>query len=63
MAFLAGAVAMLVLALIWVAWDASRDASRAAQSAAGAVDVLPDLERPRLPAAPPIPDAPVPTPR
>jgi len=62
-AFLAGAVAMLAVALIWYAWQGRDDATRAADAAIRAADGLPSLKPPRLPDAPRIPDAPVPVPK
>lgn len=62
-AFLAGAVAMLALALAWYAWRGGEDAGRAADAAVRAADGLPAIERPRLPDAPRIPDVPIPVPK
>jgi hypothetical protein len=62
-AFVAGAVAMLALALMWFAWISRDEAGKAAQLAAEAASGMPEVARPRLPDAPRIPDAPVPTPR
>lgn len=60
-AFIAGAVAMLALALGWTAWNRVQDAPRKMQVAIG--PSLPRVPAPRLPEAPRLPDAPVPTPR
>ena len=62
-AFAAGAVAMLALALIWYAWQGRDAAGRAAEAALRAADSLPAIAPPRLPDAPRIPDAPVPVPK
>ena len=62
-AFLAGAVAMLALALGWCAWRGGDDAGRAVGAAVRAADSLPAIERPRLPEAPKLPDAPIPVPK
>jgi hypothetical protein len=62
-AFAAGAVAMLALALIWYAWQGRDDAGRAAEAALKAADSLPAIAPPPLPDAPRIPDAPVPVPK
>ena len=63
MAFAAGAVAMLAIALLVFAWQGRDEATDAARTAAAAAKALPDLERPRLPDAPRIPDAPIPRPK
>ncbi len=63
MAFAAGAVAMLAITLLVVAWQARDDATDVARSAVAAARAIPDLEPPRLPDAPRIPDAPVPRPK
>lgn len=62
-AFAAGAVAMLALALAGYAWLSGDEATDAVRAAAEAADSVPSLPAPRLPDAPRIPDAPVPTPR
>jgi hypothetical protein len=61
-AFLAGAVAMLAIALLWFAWQGRDEAAVAAKAAAVAMWSVPELKRPRLPEAPHIPDNPVPRP-
>ena len=62
-AFAAGAVAMLAIALLFFAWQGRDDATEAAKRAAAAARAIPEIEPPKLPAAPRIPDAPVPVPR
>jgi len=62
-AFVAGAVAMLAVALLWFAWQGRDDAGKAAGAAIRAADAMPAIEPPRLPDAPRIPDAPVPVPK
>lgn len=62
-AFFAGAVAMLAVALGWAAFSQRDEASQAVRLAAEAADVMPAFERPRLPDAPRIPDTPVPRPQ
>lgn len=62
-AFLAGGVAVLALALIFYAWQVRHDAGDLARTAVAATKALPGLERPRLPDAPRIPDAPIPRPK
>ena len=62
-AFAAGAVAMLAVALLAFAWQARDDAGEVAKTAAAAARAIPDLEPPRLPEAPRIPDNPVPRPK
>jgi hypothetical protein len=62
-AFAAGAVAMLAVALIWFAWMSRDEAGKAALLAAKAATAMPEVSRPRLPDAPRIPDAPVPVPK
>ena len=62
-AFVAGAVAMLAVALLWYAWQGRDDASRTASAAIRAAEGIPQIEPPRLPDAPRIPDAPVPVPK
>lgn len=61
-AFAAGAVAMLAVALLWYAWQGRDDAGRAAEAAIRAAE-LPRIKPPRLPDAPRIPDTPVPAPK
>lgn len=63
MAFCAGAVAMLALALAWAAFSQRDAAERAARMALQAADAVPALAPPRLPDAPRIPNAPVPRPQ
>ena len=63
MAFAAGAVAMLAIALLVFAWQGRDEATDVAKTAAAAAKVIPDLEPPRLPDAPRIPDTPVPRPQ
>jgi len=63
MAFLAGAVAVLVLALLWYAWQGRDGATRAADTAIRAAEGVPQIAPPRLPDAPRIPDAPIPVPK
>src|SRR6478609_5518672 len=55
-AFLAGAVAMLAIALVWYASRGGDDAASVAGAALKATRSLPQIERPRLPEAPRIPD-------
>jgi hypothetical protein len=62
-AFAAGAVVMLLLVLIWFAWQGRDDVGVAARVAAHAVGAAPKVPAPHLPEAPHIPDAPVPTPK
>lgn len=62
LAFLAGAVTMLVIVLLWLAWNATRTAMSAALRA----DFLPQrtLRLPRMPPdRPHLPNPPFPTPR
>jgi hypothetical protein len=61
-AFAAGAVVMLVLALLWAAWS-SREAGEGLLRAAAHVAGRPDLPIPRLPDTPRLPPAPSPAPR
>jgi hypothetical protein len=61
-AFAAGAVAMLALALAWYAWQGRDDAGEAAAVAVRAADGV-KVSPPRLPDAPRIPDAPIPLPK
>jgi len=63
MAFAAGAVAMLAIALLIFAWMARNDAVEVAKTAVAAANVIPDVEPPKLPDAPRIPDAPIPVPK
>lgn len=61
LAFLAGAVAVLALALAWLAWSRGE---RAAEKLSLNLPVAPTLpDAPPLPDAPKLPDAPVPKPR
>ena len=62
-AFLAGAVVMLVLALVWMAWLSHAGAGRAARVVAETATALPDLKPPPLPHGPKLPDPPTPIPR
>jgi hypothetical protein len=62
-AFLAGAVAMLAVALAWAAFSQRDEASKAVRLAAEAADAMPAVVPPRLPEAPRIPDTPVPRPQ
>ena len=62
-AFAAGAVAMLVLALLLFAWQSRDDAGEVAKAAAAAAKAIPAVEPPRMPEAPHIPDNPVPRPK
>ena len=62
-AFAAGAVAMLALALLVWLWQGRNDGVRLARTAAAAADAVPDFRRPLLPDAPRLPDAPVPVPK
>jgi len=63
LAFVAGAVAMLAIALLAFAWLSRGDAGEAAKTAVAATQAIPDLKPPRLPDAPRIPDAPIPQPK
>jgi hypothetical protein len=62
-AFAAGAVAMLALALLVWAWQGRDDGVDLARTAAAATQAIPDLKPPSLPDAPRIPDAPLPIPK
>jgi len=62
-AFLAGAAAMLALALVWAAWSAREPVGHAARLAAAVAGHAPRLPIPRLPDAPRLPAAPTPTPK
>lgn len=62
-AFAAGAVAMLVVALLAFVWLGRGEVGDMAKTAAAAAKVVPDLEPPPLPDAPRIPDVPVPRPK
>ena len=62
-AFAAGAVAMLAVALLVWAWQGRDEASDLARAAAAASRAVPAIPRPSLPDAPRIPDAPVPVPK
>jgi hypothetical protein len=64
LAFAAGAVAMLILAVIWGAWLSRAGAGRVVRAAAEATTDLPLFKTPHLPQSPPrLPDAPVPQPK
>ncbi len=63
MAFAAGAVALLAIALLVFAWQGGDDATDVAKTAVAAARAIPDLAPPRLPDAPRIPDTPVPRPQ
>ncbi len=63
LAFFAGAVAMLAVALGWAAFSQRDEAAQAVRLAAEAADAVPALAPPRLPEAPRIPDMPVPRPQ
>ena len=63
MAFAAGAVAMLVLALAWFVLQGRDEAALLAKATGAAVRSLPELRPPRVPEAPRIPDNPVPRPK
>ena len=62
-AFAAGAVAMLAIALLVFTWMQRRSAAEVAKAAVNATAVVPDLDLPSMPDAPRIPDAPMPRPR
>lgn len=62
-AFAAGAVAMLALALLVFAWQAQDEGVDAVRTAEAAARAIPDLEPPKLPEAPRIPDNPMPRPK
>jgi uncharacterized membrane protein YqjE len=62
-AFAAGAVAVLALALVFYAWQLRHAARDVARTAVAATKALPELERPTLPEAPRMPDVPVPRPK
>jgi hypothetical protein len=62
-AFAAGAVVMLLIALLWSAWANREAPASAARLAAGAIERAPNLPRPKLPDAPRLPDAPTPMPK
>lgn len=63
-AFFAGAVAMLAVALGWAALSQRDEAAEAVRLAAEAADdAVPAVVPPRLPDAPRIPDTPVPRPQ
>lgn len=62
-AFAAGAVAMLALALMVWLWQGRDEGVELARTAAAAADAVPDLRRPSLPDAPRLPDAPIPVPK
>ena len=54
---------MLAIALLVFAWQGRDDAVDVAKTAVDAAQAIPDLEPPRLPDAPRIPDTPVPRPQ
>ena len=60
-AFLAGAVAMLVVVLVLFAWWSGERAAEGAKLALRNAPVLPTL--PHMPDAPRLPDAPIPKPK
>ncbi|MEW5684180.1 MAG: hypothetical protein AB1942_04610 [Pseudomonadota bacterium] len=62
-AFVAGAVAMLAVALLAWAWMQRQAGLDLARTVVDAADVAPDLSLPPMPDAPRLPDAPVPQPR
>jgi hypothetical protein len=62
-AFAAGAVAMLALALLWFAWMSRDETGEVLGAAAAVADRVPDVVPPTLPQAPHIPDAPKPIPK
>lgn len=62
-AFTAGAVTMLALALVWSAWRQRHDAAEALRGAAAVVEAVPDAPIPSIPEAPRLPDAPLPKPK
>ena len=64
-AFLAGAVVMLLLALVWLAWSRSQDAINVVASgiALPRAAALPSLPTVPPPEGPHLPRPPVPTPR
>ena len=62
-AFAAGAVAMLAVALLVFAWMGRDEVTDVAKTAAAAARAIPDLEPPRMPDAPRIPDNPAPRPK
>ena len=62
-AFAAGAVAALAIALLLFAWQGRDDAGDLAKTAAAAARAAPTIEPPRLPEAPRIPDNPIPRPK
>lgn len=62
-AFAAGAVAMLAIALLVYAWQARDEGVDAVRTAAAVAQVIPDIEPPKLPEAPRMPDNPMPRPK
>ena len=62
-AFAAGAVAMLAVALLVWLWRGRDYGAELVRTAAAAADVVPDIRRPALPDAPRMPDAPLPVPK
>lgn len=61
-AFTAGAVAMLALALAWSAWRKHEGAVDVLRAATAVVDA-PELPAPSLPDTPRLPDVPIPRPK
>ena len=61
-AFIAGMVVMLALALIWFAWQGRHGAGDAAEAALRASEGV-KIAPPRIPEAPRLPDAPIPVPK
>jgi hypothetical protein len=59
--FLAGAVTVVVLVLLWGVWKRTQDTGRVDLTVAP--PAVPAVPKPRLPEAPRIPDAPIPTPK
>lgn len=62
-AFAAGAVAMLAIALLVWLWQARNDGVRLMRATTMAADVVPEIRPPSLPDAPRLPDAPIPVPK
>ena len=60
--FVVGAVAMLVVILLVLAWRGREGAGAAADVAGKAVDALPDVRPPTMP-GPHLPDVPIPRPK
>jgi hypothetical protein len=64
MAFVAGAVVMLIVALLWGAWIGHAGAGRIVRAMAVTATNVPDLKPPHLPPdGPKLPDAPKPIPK